>query len=82
MTRMFISLDDVKHVRATCDTCRGAAVFELDSDVSLPRQCPYCTTQWAGSSEQITWSQLISMMRLLRRSPNSGVGIQFEIEDD
>ena len=83
VTKILISLSDISHVRATCTKCGGAAVFELNSNVPPPENCPYCNLRWVErSGRHETWIDLISTMRLLRRTQELFLNLQFEIEEE
>ena len=78
--RMLLKVDDITHVRLTCDTCGTAISTQMDGDASPVTRCPSCRSRWIDDypDRRNPEMLLLEALRMVRNAPSSGFDLELE----
>ena len=84
---IIVSLSDISKVRILCKKCQEEAIVRIDSQTSLPMECPYCNGMWLKPVRQnpvakVPEIEFINQIRMMIKNQHAPVELRFEFKDE
>ncbi len=81
-SKIVFDISDISNIRVVCldPGCLGEIMCPLGSKYRIPRECPYCETQWVTNGSDTAEMQLVKALRNVQLQSNSRTKLRFEIQ--
>lgn len=77
-TLIISGIGDISGIRLVCRHCESHVVLQTTCSYKMPSRCPVCDQLWRNEDT----SEFLRYLRLIARSEDLPVTVQFEINGD